>query len=105
MGNTGLVNSVDFDPQELKIYWTNDNGEVSRAFLNGSAVEKVLQISTRSIDIDRHAIDAIGRNLYWFNSTPNQIGVSKLDGQYSKVLISLPLADFITVMVLDSLNG
>ncbi|KAK3741874.1 hypothetical protein QZH41_013353, partial [Actinostola sp. cb2023] len=101
LGNTGYINTVDFDPLEYRIYWTDNNGVISRALLNGTFVEKVIE--GHNVNPRGHSIDVIGRNLYWFDTKNKEIGVSKLNGSYAKTLLSLhmkPLA-----MALDSRKG
>lgn len=94
--------TVDFDPQEHKVYWTNKRGVISRAFLNGSSIETV--VNSDNYFPRGHEIDVIGRNIYWFDSKyRHEIGVCKLDGTYQKILITLN--DQPEAMVVDSSKG
>lgn len=100
-GRTGRIMTVDFDPQEHKVYWTNKRGVISRAFLNGSSIETV--VNSDNYFPRGHEIDVIGRNIYWFDSKYHEIGVCKLDGTYQKILITLN--DQPEAMVVDSSKG
>jgi hypothetical protein len=102
LGTTRRINTVDFDPLEHKIYWTNNKGVISRAFLNGSAMETIVDDS-HNFYPRGHAIDVIGRNVYWFDAMYSEIGVGKLNGRYQKTLITL--SEQPDAMVLDSING
>ena len=50
------------------------------------------------------AVDWIGRNLYWCDKGTDSIEVSKLDGQYRKVLVSTDLREP-RAIVLDPYRG
>lgn len=99
----GPISTVDFDPVEHKFYWTNSNGEIGRAFLDGSSLEIVVDDSYFSPEA--HALDVIGRNIYFLhviNAARGVIVVCKLDGSNQKYLMSMdgkPQA-----IVLDSKN-
>ena len=80
--------AVDFHVANMRIYWSD--GEVkaiSRACLNGSGYEKVVNVD---LDYpDGIAVDWMGGNLYWTDNGQFQhrIEVSKLDGQHRKTLL------------------
>jgi len=103
LGKTGYINTIDYDPLEGKIYWTNNKGEIYRAYLNGSSIEKVLG-SSLNPHPEGHCIDVIGRNLYWYDSINYKIGVSKLNGQYPKLDL-IKLSRKPVAMALDSKEG
>uniref|UniRef100_A0A3Q2QM79 Low density lipoprotein receptor-related protein 6 n=1 Tax=Fundulus heteroclitus TaxID=8078 RepID=A0A3Q2QM79_FUNHE len=57
----------------------------SRAFMNGSALEHVVQFG---LDYpEGMAVDWLGKNLYWADTGTNRIEVAKLDGQHRQVLV------------------
>lgn len=58
---------------------------ISRAFLNGSSVEHVVQFG---LDYpEGMAVDWLGKNLYWADTGTNRIEVARLDGQFRQVLV------------------
>ena len=87
---TNIV-AVDYDPLENKIYWTatNNNGHlpgISSVYPNGTGRQLIID---QDIDHpDGLAIDYLGRNLFFTDTTTDRIEVSKLDGTNRKVLIS-----------------
>lgn len=67
-----------------------------------SVLPQVLHSAVQSPD--GIALDWAGRNLYWCDKGKDTIEVSKLDGQYHKVLINQGLQDP-RAIVLDPYNG
>lgn len=58
---------------------------ISRAFMNGSSVEHVIEFG---LDYpEGMAVDWMGKNLYWADTGTNRIEVARLDGQFRQVLV------------------
>ena len=89
-----------FDALESRIYWTDwYSGVVARSSIDGKNREDI-QSNVRPEGI---ALDLVGGNVYWISSGGATIEVSKLNGDYWKVLVSnLPWAYDI---VLDTTRG
>lgn len=95
--------AVDYDPEEHKIYWTDDETQmIRRAYLNGSEQEDL--ISTEVHHPDGIAIDWIARNLYWTDTGTDRIEVSRLNGTSRKILITENL-DEPRAIVVDPVGG
>ncbi|XP_065210079.1 low-density lipoprotein receptor-related protein 6 [Planococcus citri] len=78
--------SIDYDPIEKFIYWTDDETKnIQRASLNGSKQENV--VTEDVVDLDGIAIDWIARNIYWSNLNSNCIEVQRLNTRYRKAII------------------
>lgn len=82
--------------------------KISRAFLNGSSVEHVIEFG---LDYpEGMAIDWMGRNIFWADTGTNRIEVARLDGQYRQVLVCKDLEnprslDNPRSLALDPANG
>ncbi|KFQ08656.1 Low-density lipoprotein receptor-related protein 6, partial [Haliaeetus albicilla] len=75
---------------------------ISRAFMNGSALEHVVEFG---LDYpEGMAVDWLGKNLYWADTGTNRIEVSKLDGQHRQVLVWKDL-DSPRALALDPAEG
>lgn len=64
---------------------------VTRAFLNGSDVERVVDLGLETPE--GLALDWIARNLYWSDSGTRRIEMVRLTGSSRKVLIWQDLAE------------
>uniref|UniRef100_A0A3B4ZE76 Low density lipoprotein receptor-related protein 6 n=1 Tax=Stegastes partitus TaxID=144197 RepID=A0A3B4ZE76_9TELE len=89
------VRAIDYDPLDKQLYWIDskqnvirraqEDGNQSRAFMNGSALEHVVEFG---LDYpEGMAVDWLGKNLYWADTGTNRIEVAKLDGQHRQVLV------------------
>ncbi|KAJ3612345.1 hypothetical protein NHX12_020621 [Muraenolepis orangiensis] len=79
-----------------------DFDTISRAFMNGSAVEHVVEFG---LDYpEGMAVDWLGKNLYWADTGTNRIEVAKLDGQHRQVLVWKDL-DSPRALALDPAEG
>ncbi|KAK2099997.1 Low-density lipoprotein receptor- protein 5 [Saguinus oedipus] len=80
------ASALDFDVANNHIYWTDVSLKtISRAFLNGSSVEHVVEFG---LDYpEGMAVDWMGKNLYWADTGTNRIEVARLDGQFRQVLV------------------
>ena len=58
---------------------------ISRAYINGSAVETVVQFGLENPE--GMAVDWVSRNLYWVDQTAQRIEMSRLDGSARRVLL------------------
>uniref|UniRef100_A0A8C5BIR2 EGF-like domain-containing protein n=1 Tax=Gadus morhua TaxID=8049 RepID=A0A8C5BIR2_GADMO len=75
---------------------------ISRAFMNGSALEHVVEFG---LDYpEGMAVDWLGKNLYWADTGTNRIEVAKLDGQHRQVLVWKDL-DSPRALALDPAEG
>ncbi|XP_055899580.1 low-density lipoprotein receptor-related protein 4-like isoform X3 [Biomphalaria glabrata] len=78
--------AIDVDVVEGKMYWTDTwLDKISRANLNGSNVEKIIEHGIHTAD--GLAVDSVGRKLYWTDDGHNRIQVANLDGTMVTVLI------------------
>ena len=69
-----------------KMYWTDTIlDKISRADLNGSNVETVIEHGIHTAD--GLAVDSIGKKIYWTDDGHNLIQVANLDGSMRSVLI------------------
>ncbi|KAL9988042.1 hypothetical protein ACROYT_G002440 [Oculina patagonica] len=76
---------VAFDPFEDRMYWTDPtHGIVARAKIDGTNQETI-RFNVTAMGID---LDLVGGNVYWINSGNRTVEVSKLNGEYWKVLVS-----------------
>ncbi|KAE8613421.1 hypothetical protein XENTR_v10007716 [Xenopus tropicalis] len=97
------ASALDFDVTDNRIYWTDVSLKtISRAFMNGSALEHVVQFG---LDYpEGMAVDWLGKNLYWADTGTNRIEVSKLDGQHRQILVWKDL-DSPRALALDPAEG
>lgn len=58
---------------------------ISRAFMNGSSVETIIQFGISGPE--GISVDWLGHNIYWADSETNRIEVARLDGSNRRVLI------------------
>ena len=78
--------ALDFNVDEMQVYWTDGTQKtISRAFLNGSHTELIIEVDLSFPD--GLAVDWIAKNLYWTDASNHRIEVSRLDGQHRKMLI------------------
>ena len=76
--------ALDYDQVEDRLYWTQ-HGKISRAFLNGSSHETIIDENlTTTYGL---AVDSVGRNLYWTSAGKSMLEVSKLDGSRRMALM------------------
>ncbi|XP_066268020.1 low-density lipoprotein receptor-related protein 6-like isoform X1 [Branchiostoma lanceolatum] len=75
-----------FDFHDNRIYWADVNLDtISRAFMNGSGAEKIIQ---SGLDKPQSlAVDWVAHNLFWTDTGTRRIEVARLDGSSRKVLI------------------
>ena len=80
------ANAVDFHINQSRVFWTDLKAKkISRAFINGSQSEPVIDID---VDYpDGLAVDWVADNLYWTDSLTERIECSRLDGRHRKTLI------------------
>ena len=91
--------AISYDPKERQIYWTDDYGNVYRAFLNNGSQEAVARGVSSPMGIE---VDAVGRNVYFTDYKGNNIRVASLDGSYQAILVDVQNPQSIA---LDSDNG
>ncbi|KAK3878186.1 hypothetical protein Pcinc_017158 [Petrolisthes cinctipes] len=78
--------SIDFDSVDNRLYWTDVSVKsISRAFMNGSQMEPVVEFGLSFPD--GMAVDWLARNIYWADMGSNRIEVAKLDGSSRRVLL------------------
>ena len=84
--NVKSPNGIAFDPFEDRVYWTDSTlGIVYRSTIDGKNQEIIRFGVTKPMGID---LDLVAGNVYWINSGDRTIEVSKLNGDYWKVLVS-----------------
>lgn len=80
------AHSFDVDVMERRIYWTDQKSKcISRAFINGSDVQKV--VDSGLIRPEGIAVDWMARNIYWTDSEARRIEVTRLDGTSRRILL------------------
>ncbi|KAJ9592050.1 hypothetical protein L9F63_001429, partial [Diploptera punctata] len=80
------ASALDFDINDNRIYWTDVKVKaITRAFMNGSDVEKIVEFGLDSPE--GMAVDWVARNIYWTDTGSKRIEVSRIDGWSRKVLI------------------
>ena len=87
----GVPRSIAVDPTQGKLYWTNSNGRIQRANLNGKQVKNLIQ----NLEFpDKIIVDAAGGKLYW-TETPGRIRRANLNGKRIEKIASglSPVAD------------
>ncbi len=85
---TGLLDpyGIAIDTENEKIYWGDDNGNVSRSNLDGTSKEDIVTIDGGGIRAV--AIDATNKKLYFYDVQNNNLYRSNLDGSSKSVIIS-----------------
>lgn len=91
--------AISYDPKEKQIYWTDDDGNIYRAFLNNGSQEAVARGVSSPMGIE---VDVIGRNIYFADNNGNNIRVASLDGHYQAILVDVQSPQSIA---LDSVEG
>ncbi|KAF4524536.1 hypothetical protein B566_EDAN002809 [Ephemera danica] len=72
--------------KDARIYWTDVKVKaITRAFMNGSHVEKLVEFGLDSPE--GMAVDWVAHNLYWADTGSKKIEVARLDGTSRKVLL------------------
>ena len=80
------VNAVDFHINDSRVFWPDFKlNKISRAFLNGSMSEVVVDIDIQHPD--GLVVDWVAKNLYWTDSFLGRIECAWLHGRYRKTLI------------------
>ncbi|XP_011500691.1 PREDICTED: low-density lipoprotein receptor-related protein 6 isoform X2 [Ceratosolen solmsi marchali] len=85
---TGIkdASALDFEISDNRLYWTDVKlKSITRAFMNGSEVEKVVDLGLETPD--GLAIDWIAHNLYWSDTGTRRIEIVHLEGYSRRVLI------------------
>ncbi|XP_058789142.1 low-density lipoprotein receptor-related protein 6 [Phymastichus coffea] len=85
---TGIkdASALDFEISDNRIYWTDVKlKSITRAFMNGSEVEKVVDLGLETPD--GLAVDWIAHNVYWSDTGTRRIEVVHLEGYSRRVLI------------------
>ena len=91
--------AISYDPKEKQIYWTDDYGNVYRAFLNNGSQEAVVRGVSSPMGIE---VDVSGRNIYLADNSANNIRVASLDSHYQAILVDVQNPQSIA---LDSADG
>lgn len=90
--------SLDFDIANNRIYWTDVKSKsISRAYLNGSDVQKVLELGVGSPE--GMAVDWVSQNVYWTNAEARRIEVARVDGSNRRTLVWKDLDNPTTIVV------
>ena len=93
---------VDFHPFDEQVYWTDyTRGTVERSSVDGRNQEIVRSSIAGPRGI---ALDLVGGNVYWISRANLTIEVSKLNGDYWKVLVS-NLSSLPEDIALDTTRG
>lgn len=76
---------IAIDSKNKKIYWGDDNGNVTRSNLDGTSKENIVTIDGGGIRAV--AIDATNSKLYFYDVQHNSLYKSNLDGTNKSVII------------------
>ncbi|XP_003371813.1 putative Low-density lipoprotein receptor domain class A [Trichinella spiralis] len=98
--------AIDYDFEEDRVYWSDISQlsvYIGRVFLNGTGWQILHRHDLRSPD--GLAVDWVARNLYWCDKGTDTIEVSRLDGQYRKVLLKGKPLKQPRAIVVDPLAG
>ncbi|KRX38253.1 Prolow-density lipoprotein receptor-related protein 1 [Trichinella murrelli] len=98
--------AIDYDFEEDRVYWSDISQlsvYIGRVFLNGTGWQILHWHDLRSPD--GLAVDWVARNLYWCDKGTDTIEVSRLDGQYRKVLLKGKPLKQPRAIVVDPLAG
>ena len=80
------ANSLDFNVQEMQIYWTDTSlRSINRALLQRGQIEHLIFVDLPHPE--GLAVDWIAKNLYWTDSKHQRLEVARLNGQHRKILI------------------
>ncbi|XP_077995136.1 low-density lipoprotein receptor-related protein 6-like [Glandiceps talaboti] len=78
--------ALDFDINDNRIYWSDVSVKaISRAFMNGSALELVIEFGLEYPE--GMAVDWVAHNIYWADTGTNRIEIARLDGSARRVLL------------------
>jgi len=80
------ASALDYDRRDGRIYWSDvELKTISRAFLNGSSLEVVVEFG---LDYPRGlAVDWQAGNFYWADAGTGRVEVAQLDGSHRRVLV------------------
>ena len=73
--------SIAIDTVEMKLYFENNNGIWMRE-INRVEVKVII----KNANVEKMAIDWIGRRIFWTQSSSKRISVATLDGKERRVL-------------------
>lgn len=78
--------ALDFDFGQNRIYWTDIKLKaITRAFINGSEIERVVDLGLESPE--GLALDWVAHNLYWSDTNTRRIEMIRLEGGVRRVLV------------------
>ena len=80
-GPRGSIKAMAIDTVEMKLYFENNNGIWMRE-INRIEVKVII----KNANVEKMAIDWIGRRIFWTESSSNWISVATLDGKERRVL-------------------
>lgn len=84
----GIVdaNAIDFHINLSQVFWSDlEEKTISRAFINGSKPETVIDVGVNFPD--GLAVDWVANNIYWTDTSSERIECSRLDGRHRKTLL------------------
>ncbi|XP_046394159.1 low-density lipoprotein receptor-related protein 6 [Ischnura elegans] len=80
------ASALDFDINDNRIYWSDIKIKaITRAFMNGSEVEKIIEFGLDSPE--GMAVDWVAHNIYWADTGSKRIEVARLDGTSRRALV------------------
>jgi hypothetical protein len=80
--------SIALDVDSDKTYWTNANGEIHRANLDGTDIEVIVALDP-GVTLLGLVLDVEGGTIYWTNQEDATILQANLDGSDMEVLVTL----------------
>ena len=81
------ANALDFDLSEERIYWsdTGVDKDIKSAHMNGTGIKTVIR---HGLEMPASiSVDWVAKNIYWSDRSAHRIEVSRLNGNYRKVLL------------------
>lgn len=103
LGRVRSAISIDYDPVDDFIYWSDEDQRViKKSRQDGTSITDV--INTEIKQPDGLAVDWIARNLHWTDSGSDRIEVSRLNGLHRRVLINDNLEEPRGIAVAPSLG-
>jgi hypothetical protein len=86
---TGLLDpyGIDLDIPAGKVYWTDDNGNISKSGLDGSGVQSGI-VNIDGGGMRAIAIDEVNGKMYYYEVQNDKLYIANLDGTNATVLLS-----------------
>lgn len=108
VGSLRLLDSLQFDPVEQKLYFT-DLDSIYRINSDGTNLSRIYQTAnltpTIHYGVGAIALNVTGRQVYWFDYGDNSIRRANLDGTNVGVVLAADLNAAATAMTVNPVEG